>query len=53
MCIGHLLLNILMSQLLPRSQSRKNMGDGGYFQGRCGVLQPVESRTDEERERGI
>lgn len=49
MCIGHLLLNILMSEFLPRSQSRKNMGGSGYFQGRCRVLQPVESRTDEER----
>lgn len=50
MCIGHVLLNILMSALLPRDQGRKNMGDSGYFQGRCDVLQPVESRTHEERE---
>lgn len=52
MCIGHLLLNIL-SELLLRNQSRKNTGDGGYFQRRCDVLQSTESRTDEERESSI
>lgn len=49
MCIGHLLLNILMSKLLLRDQSRKNMGESGYFQGRWDVLQSIESRTDKER----
>lgn len=49
MCIGHQLLNIVMSGLLLRDQSRQKMGDGGYLQGRCDLLGPIGSRTHEER----
>lgn len=44
MCIGHHLLNVFMSELLLRDQSRQKIGDGGYLQGRCEVLGPIESR---------
>lgn len=52
MCIGHQLLTIFMSALLLRDQSKRKMGDDGYLQGRCDVLRPIESRTQEKRESG-
>lgn len=48
MGIGHQLLNILMSELPLRDQSRQKRGDGGYLQGRHGVLGRKQGVKEEE-----
>lgn len=51
MCIRHQLLNVFMSELLLRDQSRKEGRLGGCLQGYRSALGPIESRIHEGREK--